>query len=503
MSSPTLVERPAESGSLELRDALEHVCALLERLREPVAKGTLQGLGDGALMEVQRSLTRSQTALNLVRAAASGEIGRRSRPQDGVGGLSRQNGFRDPAAMIAQETGGSRREARTLIEAGRAMAEANEQARREREAAAQGRPAPQAPDPVYPAVAAALARGSIGVDAASTITRMLDSVSALYARDRLAEVERLLVSKAPGLSAERFQDVVRRHLSWLRAEAAQARQQRMAQERYVTVTEDAQGMVEIRAKLDPRSAAPLRTVLDALVKEGFRQQRDGNALAVDTRTAGQMRADALATMARHFLGCDAAPIAHATTTVVVRMGLEDLRRGAGAAEIDGAGGVLSAGELRQLAVDAQYLPVVLGGASESLDVGRAKRQFTPAQRVALVERDGGCAMCGAPPSHCEAHHIRWWNRDAGRSDLSNGVMLCVACHHTVHGAAWEIRASATEVWFVPPASVDPQRQPRQGGRARFGLTANEREMLARPGPAPGERPDVGAERMSAAAASIT
>ena len=75
-------------------------------------------------------------------------------------------------------------------------------------------------------------------------------------------------------------------------------------------------------------------------------------------------------------------------------------------------------------------------------------------------------MCGAPPSWCDAHHIVHWSR-GGRTDLANGVMLCVRCHHDVHRAGWVIDATASEVWFTPPAEVDPKRRRRPGGRKLF------------------------------------
>ena len=50
---------------------------------------------------------------------------------------------------------------------------------------------------------------------------------------------------------------------------------------------------------------------------------------------------------------------------------------------------------------AQVISCVLGGDSQILDWGRTKRLYTPTQRLALVERDGGCAMCGAPPGSYE------------------------------------------------------------------------------------------------------
>ena len=54
--------------------------------------------------------------------------------------------------------------------------------------------------------------------------------------------------------------------------------------------------------------------------------------------------------------------------------------------------------------DAAVVPVVLGGAGQPLDVGRATRTIPDGLRRAVTVRDGGCARCGRPPSWCEVHH---------------------------------------------------------------------------------------------------
>ncbi|MGO4678343.1 HNH endonuclease [Microbacterium sp. 2MCAF23] len=162
-------------------------------------------------------------------------------------------------------------------------------------------------------------------------------------------------------------------------------------------------------------------------------------------------------------------------TVVVRVDLKDLADGTGYATIDGSDLPLSIGAARQLAASGGVIPCVLGTDSEILDYGRRLRFFTTAQRLALAERDGGCAMCGLPPSMTRAHHIRWWRRDAGPTNLENGILLCESCHHRIHDNAWEIRIEGkgrrSRVWFIPPLHVDPLRTPRLGGRARYELAA--------------------------------
>jgi len=80
------------------------------------------------------------------------------------------------------------------------------------------------------------------------------------------------------------------------------------------------------------------------------------------------------------------------------------------------------------------LPPALGGApTQPLEVGRATRVVSAAQRAALAVRDGGCRFpgCDRPPAWCEAHHLRHWLH-GGATDLANLVLLCRAHHRAVH-----------------------------------------------------------------------
>lgn len=216
------------------------------------------------------------------------------------------------------------------------------------------------------------------------------------------------------------------------------------------------------------AAAPVRAVLDAGVLSAMQACR-GNPDS-DPRTPWQMRADILTDLCRHALDCTQAT-SGVRTTVVVRMTRADLESGLGLGEIDGMPQPVSASALRRAAADAEIVPVVLGGRSEVLDWGRSRRLFTSAQRLALVERDGGCAWCNAPPSWCEAHHIRWWERDAGPTDLANAVLICARCRHRVHRDGWDVEVRDHVVHFVPPPTVDPTRTPRAGGRKCYNLVA--------------------------------
>ena len=195
----------------------------------------------------------------------------------------------------------------------------------------------------------------------------------------------------------------------------------------------------------------------------------------DRRSLPQRQMDALVLIARHVLGCDHGDLPLGGATVLVRLSRDDLDSGQGHAHIDGINQPVSIAAARRMAAGGGIIPCVLDSHGEILDWGREKRLFTKAQRLALVERDGGCAMCALPPGMTRAHHIRWWSRDRGPTDLENGVLLCESCHHRIHDNGWNIRidgaGTKAHVWFIPPPHIDPDRTPRLGGRARFDYLA--------------------------------
>ncbi len=136
------------------------------------------------------------------------------------------------------------------------------------------------------------------------------------------------------------------------------------------------------------------------------------------------------------LPADALPTAGGVSaTIVVTMTLEQLTTSLsehGVGTLD-TGGVLTAGEARRLACTAGIIPMVLGGKSEPLDLGRKRRFHSPAQRLAMAHRDGGCTAvgCDRPPSMCQAHHDTPWSR-GGRTTVEGGRLLCGHHHRRVH-----------------------------------------------------------------------
>lgn len=115
-----------------------------------------------------------------------------------------------------------------------------------------------------------------------------------------------------------------------------------------------------------------------------------------------------------------------------------------------AGDAITASQARRLACSARIIPAVLGSDSEILDLGRAQRLFTAAQRRALLLRDRTCRAerCDIPGTWAEAHHWIAWLAD-GPTDLDNGVLLCSHHHHRAHDPDYLVeRMSNGDVRFA-------------------------------------------------------
>jgi Domain of unknown function (DUF222)/HNH endonuclease len=187
------------------------------------------------------------------------------------------------------------------------------------------------------------------------------------------------------------------------------------------------GMVRVDGDLDPETGEALLTALGAIMDA---EARTG---AEDTRSPGQRRADALGEVCRQWLDrSNRAAVGGERPHMTVTVDVETLRDLRGSAELDHAGPVLPE-VARRIACDASIVRVVTAWPSQPLDVGRRTSVVSPAQRRAVVIRDGHCRFpgCDRPAAWCDAHHIVHW-ADGGPTSLGNLILLCRRHHTMLH-----------------------------------------------------------------------
>jgi hypothetical protein len=259
-------------------------------------------------------------------------------------------------------------------------------------------------------------------------------------------------------------------------------------------------MVAIKGLLEPEAGHLVQAALEPLARP---------AQADDTRNADQRNADALAELCRRALEGGQLPKAGGVRPqLLVTVDLDSLQnRPGGLGGEAGWVGPLDPEACRRLACDGTVtrvlvtrqpaghqdpldsgcadrppasdrtaeglqgrlraamgaLPPALGGAPRRpLDVGRATRVVTPAQRAGLAVRDGGCVFpdCDRPLAWCEGHHLWHWI-DGGPTDLRNLALLCRAHHRAVHEGGWQLTRGPDGRFSATPPDPRTRRPHRR------------------------------------------
>ena len=303
------------------------------------------------------------------------------------------------------------------------------------------------------------AAGRANTEQAEVIARALDALPVDIPNTVKAAAEQRLVDLAAHHDAcdlrvlgDRVLDVVAPAVADAHEAARLEAEERAAARRtMLTMTPDGQGSVHGRFTVPELHAGMLRKQLLALVVH------DKPALASTPTTTGEQveaeRPEPVKAASAVELGAafcellerlDGSQVPEMSTgaTVVVTMTLDTLTGGLAAATLD-TGDRIAAHTARRLACEAGIVPVVLGGRREVLDVGRRRRLFTRAQRIALATRDRGCTAVGCRTASwfCHAHHDQPWAA-GGTTDLTNGRLLCPTHHRTAHDPRYDTRVLA-------------------------------------------------------------
>ena len=146
-----------------------------------------------------------------------------------------------------------------------------------------------------------------------------------------------------------------------------------------------------------------------------------------------------------------------TTTIIVRTTLQDLEHRAGVG-VTGGGTVIPISDVIAMAAHAtHYLAVFDKATGSALDLFRARRAASAAQRIMLIARDGGCTKpgCTVPAYGSQVHHAaRDW-ADGGLTNIDELTLACPPDNRLVGPGGWTTRINDdTDVEWIPPAHLD-------------------------------------------------
>ncbi len=116
------------------------------------------------------------------------------------------------------------------------------------------------------------------------------------------------------------------------------------------------------------------------------------------------------------------------------------------------GGLIDIETVRRIACDATIVVAVDDDVGHTMYEGRTRRTPTPTQRREAWRRDRCCRFPGcANAVFADVHHLKWWKRDAGTTDLLNLCVLCDHHHDLIHKHGWVLSGNPNEeLTFVAP-----------------------------------------------------
>jgi len=318
-----------------------------------------------------------------------------------------------------------------------------------------------------PVTEAAVAEGKLSVAKARLLAGVLNDRTS----DRFFEQEAFLVDQVQGLSVDDAKVALD---YWKRLADTDGPDPSDPAANWARVTVGYNGRWNVEANLDPASGAILKSVLDAIVNRMHQDGRFSDRTGSDN-TVSRRDADGMIEMAIRASGPHPdKPAVHPDIVVVVPQAALT------AAQPDpfhppvivGAGPVCINDVLR-LAMIGTVSTLTVDNHGRPLNLGRKQRLASHDQWIALTIRDRGCVApgCDRRAEWTQAHHLRWWERDHGLTDLSNLALVCSFHHHKLHDAGWTLTAQPDASWQLtrPDGTVvEPPRYPtnRPAARAR-------------------------------------
>jgi len=300
-----------------------------------------------------------------------------------------------------------------------------------------------------PAVAEALVDGPVTPRHVQEIARATAASPLLATELATPEGQRQLVKMAGRLDGSEFGKQLKVMSASLDPATRQREHDVQRANRFLTISHTSGGSL-IKGALDSVAGYKFQKMIDAynprpaLDDERSREQRQADALmvAVDRSLADRQTTpgahapvEALITMTQ-----ETWTALRALTAQVEAAGagstadaMDRLRRVAPV--VDETGHAWPASEIARALCDCTLTRAVVGASGQVLDLGRDERLFQRQHWRALFAMGiRMCAIpgCGMPLRYTELHHIAWWDRDDGPTNLVNCAPYCSFHHHEIH-----------------------------------------------------------------------
>jgi hypothetical protein len=325
-------------------------------------------------------------------------------------------------------------------------------------------------DPVLPAVAAAQSGGLITAEHVTVLRDTMGRLPGWVDAATRSQIEVDLVRVAVGVGPKELADQAKRRLFLLDQDGPEPDDTERARKRGLSVgTQRRDGTSAVTGWLTPEARATWEPIFAKFAAPGMCNPDDPEPciqgtpsqaqIDNDHRSLAQRQHDAFIVIGRiALMGGDLGTLNGLPVSIIIRTTLQDLESRAGVG-VSGGGTIVPIADVIRLAAHANHFLAVFDKATGSaMDLFRARRVASPAQRIMLIGRDGGCTKpsCPVGPYGTQVHHAAADWADDGNTNVDEMGLACGPDNRMVDkNGGWTTRMNERhEVEWLPPPHLD-------------------------------------------------
>ncbi len=320
--------------------------------------------------------------------------------------------------------------------------------------------------PTLAAVAAAQAAGLINGDHVKVLREAIAALPTFVDTARRERFEVDLVRLAASVGPKEVKDNAEFRLFLLDQDGPEPDDAERERKRGVAVGKQGRdAMTALTGNLSPEAFAVWEVLFAKFAAPGMCNPDDDEPCVSGTptqaqidndhRTLAQRQHDAMLVVGRMALmSGDLGQLNGLPVSVIIRTTLQDLEARAGVGVTGGGTKIPIKDVIRMGAHANHHLAVFDKATSAALDYFRARRTASPAQRIMLIARDGGCTKpcCTKGFYYCQAHHARRSFADGGHTNVDDLTLACGWDNRSVEdgGDTTTVGAGGVVEWHPPP-----------------------------------------------------
>ncbi|RDH73958.1 HNH endonuclease [Mycolicibacterium moriokaense] len=321
--------------------------------------------------------------------------------------------------------------------------------------------------PLLPAVAAAQSAGLITGEHVAAIRDAIKRLPPWVDTTTREQFEVDLVRVAAGVGPKELRETAALRLFLLDQDGPEPDDAERDRKRKVTTgPQGRDAMTPLSADLTPEAWAVWEVIFAKYAAPGMCNPADAEPCTSatptqaqidnDARTPAQRQHDAMLAIGRiALMSGDLGRLNGLPVMIIIRTTLQDLESRAGIGVTGGGTKVPIADVIRMGAHAHHALAVFDGATGQALALYRSKRVASPAQRIMLIARDGGCTKpcCTAGAYSCQAHHATTDWAKGGDTNVDDMTLACGPDNRLVdddHGWQTTINTRGECEWRPPP-----------------------------------------------------